>query len=107
MDEKASGRRIHRSIKCFNNFIENCGLFDLPLVGGKFTWANSRASMRIDRVLVSEAWIERFWNPKQVRGSRVTWNHWPLMLTNGRLNCGLVPSHFENMWLDLSSFKGK
>ena len=63
-DEKALRGRIIRSMRCFNNFIYVSGLFDPPLVGGKFTWANCRAALRIDRVLMLEAWIERFGNPR-------------------------------------------
>ena len=36
-DEKAFGGRFTRSIRCFNKFIDDSGLFDLPMDGGKFT----------------------------------------------------------------------
>ena len=56
-EEKASRGRIARSMRCFNNFIDDSGLFDPPLIGGKFSWANCSATSRIDSVLMSEAWI--------------------------------------------------
>ncbi|XP_038999718.1 uncharacterized protein LOC120125357 [Hibiscus syriacus] len=39
-------------------FIENCKLFDVPLIGRKFTWygSNGRRS-RLDRVFVEEDWM--------------------------------------------------
>lgn len=36
-DEKALGGRVTRSMRMFNKFIDDSGLFDLSLVGGKFT----------------------------------------------------------------------
>jgi len=41
-----------------NDFIERCGLRDIPVVGRKFTWyrPNGMARSRLDRVLVSEEW---------------------------------------------------
>ena len=63
-DEKASHGRITRSMRCFNKFIGDSGLFDPPMDGGKFTWTNSRVATRIDRVLLPEDWIERFGNPR-------------------------------------------
>lgn len=41
--------------------------------------------MRINMVLLSEAWIERFGNLKVLRGSRITSEHWPIILNNGML----------------------
>ena len=61
--------------------------------------------MKIDRVLMLEAWIERFGNPRQVRGFKITLDHWLLIFTNGRLNWGLVPFKFDNMWHNHPSFK--
>lgn len=70
-------------MKSFNGFIEDCYLFDLSLLNGMFTWANCRATMRIDKFLLSEVWIERFGCPRQIRGLRVTSDHWPLVLKFG------------------------
>ena len=38
----------------FNKFTDDSGLFCPSLVGGKFTWKNCRAAMRINRFLLSE-----------------------------------------------------
>lgn len=43
----------------FNNTIEDLDLFDVPLVGKKFTWSNKRPQptfSRLDRVLISPYW---------------------------------------------------
>jgi len=47
-------------IKNFNYFIENNFLLELPSVGRKYTWykANGSAKSILDRVLVSEEWLQ-------------------------------------------------
>ena len=44
----------------FNNFIDTNLLFEIPLVGKHFTWFNSngKAKRRLDRVLVTEDWMQ-------------------------------------------------
>ncbi|TYK22164.1 peptidyl-prolyl cis-trans isomerase CYP23 isoform X1 [Cucumis melo var. makuwa] len=110
-DEKALGGKITRSIRCFNNFIDDSGLFDPPLIEGKFTCANCRASTRIDRVLMSKAWIERFgtlgrefgfwWNTvskakKKENVARI--NDIDYLELNGPLENGLVEERFSVKW---------
>ncbi|GAU33382.1 hypothetical protein TSUD_365080 [Trifolium subterraneum] len=48
--------------RLFNVFVENSGLFDLPLMGRKYTWVqpNGRCMSRLDRVLVSSSWLEEW-----------------------------------------------
>lgn len=50
---------VSREIEEFDEFIEDMGLIDLPLIGRKYTWhrANGTSSSRIDRFLLSEEWI--------------------------------------------------
>ena len=51
---------LSSEINGFNRFIDDNLLLDIPLVGKKFTWFNSNglAKSRLDRVLVSEEWME-------------------------------------------------
>jgi len=51
----------YREMELFNNFIEQCEVFDISMIGGKFTWfrPNGRAKSRINRVLVSKDWLKR------------------------------------------------
>ena len=47
----------------FSTFISEQSLVDLPLVGGTFTWSNSREvafRSRLDRFLLSADWEENF-----------------------------------------------
>lgn len=56
----------HRSeeIVSFCEFIHDCGLIDLPLVGRKYTWYKSdgKGMSRLDRFLISEDWLNSFGN---------------------------------------------
>lgn len=49
---------IRREMSKFDEFINECGLVDLPLIGRKFTlYQTNRALMnRLDRFLLSEEW---------------------------------------------------
>jgi len=53
-------------ISGFNNFIEKDDLVDIPMVGRKFTWykPNGYVKSRIDKVLVSRKWLEKWPNSK-------------------------------------------
>jgi len=44
----------------FNDFIQNCELLDIPVVGRKYTWyhPNGMANSIIDMILVSEVWLQ-------------------------------------------------
>ncbi|XP_070041457.1 uncharacterized protein [Nicotiana tomentosiformis] len=94
----------------FTEFIEDMGLVDLKLLGGKFTWkkgVNHNIAARLVRFLISEEWDEGFRNIKQPIMYKVTSDHSPLMLQCG--NWEPVKSYFkfENWWLLTEGFKDK
>jgi len=49
-----------KEISEFHKFIEKIEMFDIPLVGRKYTWykPNGSAKSRIDRILTSFEWFE-------------------------------------------------
>jgi len=53
---------LSSEINGFNSFIDANFLLDVPLVGKKFTWFNSNgmAKSRLDKVLVTEEWMEKW-----------------------------------------------
>jgi len=59
--------RQKKEIDNFNCFIENNGLIDIPFVGKKYTWfkPNGTAKSRLDRIMVSEEWLQRWLASKQ------------------------------------------
>ncbi|XP_028076613.1 uncharacterized protein LOC114278708 [Camellia sinensis] len=59
-----------RGMTELNEFIENSKVQDLPLLGRKYTWCNSRECVkwsRIDRVLVDPRWLE-VWKESEPNG---------------------------------------
>nr|XP_016450704.1 PREDICTED: uncharacterized protein LOC107775483 [Nicotiana tabacum] len=87
--EKKNCVRYTRSMAEFSDFIEDMGLVDLQLLGGKFTWkkgTNFNIAARLDRFLVSEEWDEGFRNIKQSILHRVTSDHSPVMIQCGFKN---------------------
>lgn len=72
----------------FSDFIAECGLVDLDMSGGLFTWSNGRnfqSWSRIDRFLVSSCWESVYPELFQRRMPRLFSDHFPLLLEGVRL----------------------
>ncbi|XP_058742577.1 uncharacterized protein LOC131615090 [Vicia villosa] len=84
-------------------------LVDIPIIGGKFTWFNSngKSMSRIDRLFLSESFIED-WNIEgKYIGAREISDHAPIWIKNNRKDWGPKPFKFNNGWLkhpDFGSF---
>ncbi|XP_019242211.1 PREDICTED: uncharacterized protein LOC109222297 [Nicotiana attenuata] len=105
--EKKNCNRFTRSMLDFSEFINDKGLADIHLMGGRFTWkkgVDHNIAARLDRFLVSEEWDEGFRNINQSILHRVTSDHSPLLLQSG--NWEPVKSYFkfENWWLLTEGF---
>lgn len=63
----ASGSR-RKEMKDFSEWINNLHLIDLPLERRKYTWykENGSSCSRIDRFLISKAWLAKWPNASQV-----------------------------------------
>ena len=89
--EKSGLVSFNSAMHEFNDFISECGLLDIPLEGGMFTWSNNRdvpAMSRIDRFLLSTAWADHFGLVNQLRLPRLLSDHFPIRLDCGRLDGG-------------------
>ncbi|GLT79359.1 hypothetical protein SLA2020_508500 [Shorea laevis] len=86
----------------FDDFIQNIGLIDLPLVGRKYTWYNSNGQYMsiIDRFLLTEEWILKWSDVKQWGLSRLVSDHCPVLLKNEKMDWGPKPFKFFDAWLD-------
>ncbi|KAK4607051.1 hypothetical protein RGQ29_001035 [Quercus rubra] len=94
----------------FSDFISEQSLIDLPLVGGNFTWSNSRevvASSKLDRFLLFADWEENFPSVCQCRLPRLMSDHFRILLEGGNFHGGKKPFRFENMWLKDEGFLGR
>ncbi|KAA3464883.1 reverse transcriptase [Gossypium australe] len=59
-EDKRSPSTIGKRCKLFGNFVYSCGLQDLGFSGPKFTWQRGGTSVRLDRALANDAWMEAF-----------------------------------------------
>ncbi|RVW63021.1 hypothetical protein CK203_062919 [Vitis vinifera] len=94
-------------MKRFAQIIDELGLVDLPLQGGVFTWSgglNNQSWARLDRFLVSPSWLNHFSSVLQSRLPRPIFDHFPVLLEDGRIRRGPSPFRFENMWLKVEGF---
>jgi len=88
--ERSSGAGYFAAMEEFSDFIFMHNLVDLPLEDGQFTWSNNQEDQiwsRIDRLLVSPEWEERFPEVSQRRLPRLLSDHFPLLLDCGT-TCG-------------------
>ncbi|KAL7236992.1 hypothetical protein ACSBR1_020141 [Camellia fascicularis] len=93
MGKRKGCSRRDSSMQELNEFIDKCEVFDLPLLGRKFTWCNSGDGDRwskIDRVLVDPKWLEVF-NLKLWGLPRVISDHCPLLLMEDERDWGPRP----------------
>jgi hypothetical protein len=91
----------------FDGFIGNLKLEDLYPVGGRFTWfhSNGVAMSRLDRMLVSEEWLN-LWGIQILRIlPRVVSDHCPLILKSCIVESRPKPFRFCNHWLLHKDFK--
>lgn len=90
----------------FNEFISNSGLCDLPLGGKRFTRMDNIGSKlsKLDRILVSKDYIDRWPNSYVLALPREFSDHSPLLLSNSFADYGPIPFKFYNTWLSDKEF---
>jgi len=90
----------------FNCFIDANLLIELPFVGKKFTWFNSKGSTksRLDRVLVSEEWLQIWPMCKQYVQRREVSNHCALVVKSVEKDWGPKPFRTIDAWLSEKGF---
>ena len=93
-----------RSMVEFDYLINGMVLFDMPLLGRKFTWRRESSSNRLDRVLIDPFWLEKIHNLK-VRGLNYSASdHIPLLLKSKEVDWGPKPFRSIVAWLSHPSF---
>lgn len=85
-DESSSSQVV--DMNWFNRFVWDMDVEDLNVVGRRFTWyhPNGISMSRIDRVLISEEWMNVWGDCTLWVLARDVSDHCPLALTNGGLN---------------------
>lgn len=98
--ERKGCSRRDKGIKELNEFIDKSEMNDLPQLGRRYTWYNSREWekwSRIDRVLLEPKWLESF-NRKLWGLPRALSDHSPLLLIEDKRDWGPRPFRFLNAW---------
>ncbi|XP_066374880.1 uncharacterized protein [Miscanthus floridulus] len=92
----------------FKRFTNDLALKEIPLLGHKFTWSNqqhSPALVRLDRVLCSVDWEEKFPNCLLQSMASNDSDHCPLLLGLRDNKDGRRRFHFEAFWPKLEGFQ--
>lgn len=100
ISERIGCSRRDRGMRDFNSMIDQLELFDVPMLGRKFTWCNSQIRekwSRIDRFLLDPEWLENF-NLKLWGLSRQLSDHCPILLMEDERDWGPRPFRFLNAW---------
>ena len=94
-------------IRGFNNFIDSNSLLELPVVGKPFTWfkSNGSAKSRLDRVLVSEEWMESWPMCKQYVQRREVSDHCALVVKAVEKDWGPKPFRSIDAWFMEKGFR--
>ena len=87
--EKLGGlNRDTRKMREFRDCLNRCGLFNLGFVGQRYIWCNrrfgeQRTKLRLDQMVVSESWCEKFPTPVGVETLQfMFWQDMPSWLMN-------------------------
>ncbi|KAK8614211.1 hypothetical protein V6N13_122580 [Hibiscus sabdariffa] len=90
----------------FVNFITDCGLVDLPLVGKKFTWfGDDNKRSRLDRFLVDDVWCLKYNDIAQIGLNLTVSDHISIFLLLGDRDWGPRPFKFINAWMEKEDCK--
>jgi exonuclease III len=99
--DKNNDRIDQANLRRFRRTVDNLGLQDLHLHGRCFTWSNERDSptlVRLDRLLVSIDWDEKFSNAHlRGLGSDASY-HCPLLLQTNMGQMSKARFHFQLFW---------
>ncbi|KAJ3708782.1 hypothetical protein LUZ61_012487 [Rhynchospora tenuis] len=86
----------------FNTFISELHLYDVTLSNRKFTWSNRQpvpTFSRLDRVLLSPAWLQVFPSFSLVAIPQIASDHCPLLFRSRGLPSTCKPYRLEKFWL--------
>lgn len=102
-----NGMVNNSDIARFREFIEQCALKDIPVVGRKYTWyrPNGTARSRLDRALVSDEWLVHWPGSKQYVLSRVVSDHCAVIVKNSISDWGPKPFRTFDVWHHSVGFK--
>ena len=108
-DEDKNNANYNRAMMGrFRRFINDLALKEIPLHGRKYTWSNQQNSptlVKLDRVLCSVDWEEKFPNSLLQSMASDDSDHCPLLLGLQDNKPGQPRFHFESFWTKLDGFQ--
>ena len=96
-----------RNIKEFNNWIADLEVDDVPCMGRKYTWyrLNGTAKSRLDRILVSTDWFDKWQGNTQFISERNFSCHCPILLSSSSMDWGPKPFRVLDCWSHDKTFR--
>lgn len=82
----------------FGDRIEEIGLIDFPFFGCKYTWKCGSSFSRLDRVLMSPIWFDKYEALKLWGLKCSISNHVPRLVESNVHDWGLRPFHSLDVW---------
>ncbi|KAH1192341.1 Coiled-coil domain-containing protein SCD2 [Glycine max] len=84
----------------FNEWLADMEIDDIPCVGKPFTWVrpNGSCKSKLDRVLVSDAWLSKWPDSSQLNLERNYSDHCPILLNSKRSDWGPKPFRVFDAW---------
>lgn len=97
----AESSQFRRETAQFNEFIDSMELVDIPMSGKNFTWfrPNGSSMSRLDRCLVTLAWLDSWPHCVQHVLDREFSDHCPIVLKHMDQEWGPKPFRVLNCWL--------
>ncbi|KAL0924141.1 hypothetical protein M5K25_004949 [Dendrobium thyrsiflorum] len=107
--EKVGGSAIPISkLKPLNSLVFDCQLLDLPSTGHSYTWFNNQVNnpihLKLDRVLVNEAWYKAHPTSYYYVGNNMISDHSPLVLKGDTEHKPSPRFMFKNYWGSIPAF---
>ncbi|XP_058776295.1 uncharacterized protein LOC131650610 [Vicia villosa] len=92
--------------KEFSNFIEDCGLIDVPCKGKKYSWfsGDGKSKSRLDRFILDGNIVSSWGVVGQLIEQRDVSDHCPVWLIVDKEDWGPKPSKFNNEWFHNKDF---
>jgi hypothetical protein len=104
-DTDFSGANVnYNRMRAFNEYVKQCGLFDLGFSGPAYTWTNRRYSSkpvfeRLDRCLANAEWCDLFPNTNVFNLPIILSDHAPILVsTECKFPRPRLTFKFENWW---------
>jgi len=96
-----------REILEFNKFIDKTNFNDIPTVGRKYIWyrPNGTTKSRLNRILLTNEWLEHWPGSKQYILDRVISDHCALVLKRDQIDWGPKPFRTIDAWHNVTGFR--